>query len=245
MADDTSRLRNDLDYLERQKAQEYAPLGVGLGGPPTAGFPMLPNGQPAPYPNDVQFGVPPTAAFPNAPPPEPAAPYGVGMSAGGMGAIGSPQAPMDLDQGVTPEMAHQAAGKVLPNGSPAPFFVDDGGGQPEIGPMGQALQGYTPPVQPVAAGAAPVMPGWYSPPPGPPLQSADAYMAQSQQGIDPWFHSLTPEEQQMVGGPEAARPRGGPIQGGGGVDPFAGNGMENEIQRIRQQYEQAVRGNYR
>lgn len=251
MADDPNRLRNDLDYLERQKAAEYAPLGVGLGPPPTASFGMLPNGSPAPYPQDVQFGVPPTAAFPTAPtvgPPgspqnpmnldEPAAPYGVGMSQQGMGALGSEQAPLDMDQGVTPEMARQAASKVLPNGSPAPFYVDDNeptvsidDGRPAMGPMGQAMEGYQPPVMPTN------QPRWYSP------TQADVAALPSQQPVDPWFSALTPEEQRMVGGQEAARPRGGPLQGGGGINPFGGD-TENEIARIRAQYEQAIRGNY-
>lgn len=239
MADDTNRLRNDLDYLERQKAAEFAPLGVGLGPPPTASFGMLPNGSPAPYPQDVEFGVPPTAAFGTAPPPPPAAPYGMGVGPQGMGAIGSEQAPMDLDQGVTPEAAHMAATKVLPNGSPAPFYVDDSqdsvvnidDGRPAMGPMGQAMQGYQPPVMPTA------QPQWFSPTQG------DMAALPSQQPVDPWFAALTPEEQQMVGGAEAARPRASPI-GGGGANPFGGE-MESEIARIRQQYEQAIRGNYR
>lgn len=252
--DDPTRLRNDLDYLERQKASEYAPLGVSLGGPPTASFGMLPNGSPAPYPQDVEFGVPPTAAFGAAPTggapgtpqnpmnlDEPAAPYGVGMSPQGMGAIGSPQVPMDLDQGVTPEMAHQAASKVLPNGSPAPFYVDDNpepdvpmdedNGRPAMGPMGQRMAGYQPPVMPTN------QPQWFSP------TQADMAGLPSQQPVDPWFAALTPEEQRMVGGQEAARPRGSPL-GGGGINPF-GSETESEIARIRQQYEQAIRGNYR
>lgn len=248
MADDTNRLRNDLDYLERQKAAEFAPLGVGLGPPPTASFGMLPNGSPAPYPQDVEFGVPPTAAFPHAPGTpqnpinldEPAAPYGVGMGPQGMGALGTPDAPMDLDQGVTPEMAHTAAGKVLPDGSPAPFYVDDtddrtvsiDDGRPAMGPMGQAMEGYQPPVMPTA------QPQWYSP------TRADMAGLASNQPVDPWFSALTPEEQRKVGGQEAARPRGGPLQGGGGINPFGGD-TENEIARIRAQYEQAIRGNYR
>lgn len=237
---DDARLRNDLDYLERQKAAEYAPLGVSLGGPPTASFGTLPNGSPAPYPQDVEFGATPTAAFGAAPPPSPAAPYGVGVGDQGMGAIGSPQVPMDLDQGVTPEMAHQAASKVLPNGSPAPFYVDDSQdqavmadeGRPALGPVGQAMQGYQPPVMPTN------QPEWFSP------TQSDIAALPSQQPVDPWFSALTPEEQRMVGGQEAARPRGGPLSGNGGINPF-GQDTENEIARLRQQYEQAIRGNYR
>jgi len=252
------RLGRDLDQLEQQKADEYAPLGASLGGPP-GGYPTLPNGQPAPYPSapygmgTSQFGAgpigspeapmmldnvpPPTAAFG---PPPPAAPYGIGASAAGMGPIGSPEAPMMLDdQGVTPEMAHAAAAKVLPNGQPAPFYVDDTDrtvpideGTPALGPTGQALQGYTPPVMPTN------QPQWHSPTP-------DQIAAlPSQQPVDNWFNALTPDEQRAVGGPQAAQPRGGPISGGGGINPFGG-GMEEEIQRLRQQYEQAVRGGYR
>jgi hypothetical protein len=248
MADDT-RLRNDLDYLERQKAAEYAPLGVSLGGPPTASFGTLPNGSPAPYPQDVEFGATPTAAF-GAPP---VAQYGMGAGQAGAGPLPYPgeapygleehprgYSPIAADQGVTPEMAHQAASKVLPDGSPAPFYVDDSQdqavmadeGRPALGPVGQAMQGYQPPVMPTN------QPEWFSP-----TQSGIAALP-SQQPIDPWFSALTPEEQRMVGGQEAARPRGGPLSGNGGINPF-GQDTENEIARLRQQYEQAIRGNYR